>query len=318
MRINKNMDLLEQTRKLCQLYNIKPSRSKGQNFLVNNEVYDEIIEAADLHKDDVVLEVGPGLGFLTVELAKRVKKVIAVELDDRLAEILRRRLSEKGIGSRRSPEAKSGSRFPLCGTSGNVDVVNENILTSPPRLAAKRATPLLNRRGEPRRGELKGRGYKIVANLPYNITSVFLRKFLATENRPELMVLMLQKEVAERIVAKPGKMSLLAVSVQFYARPEIVQIVPADNFWPQPKVDSEIIKIVGTGHCPVQNEKDFFRLVKIGFSAKRKMLKNNLANGYHIGQQEAENRLEKAGFSAKVRAQELSVKDWVKLFEQFK
>ena len=327
------MDLLQQTKHLCKLYNIKPARSKGQNFLISEIIYDKIIKAADLQKDDVVLEVGPGLGFLTEKLAEKAKKVIAVELDDKLAETLRVGLKAKGIK--------------------NVEVVNEDILTLP-------LIPLLNRRGEPmrggdellsylggagggidRRGELKGRGFKIVANLPYNITSVFLRKSLAAENKPSLMVLMLQKEVAERICAKQGKMNLLAVSIQFYAKPEIIQIVLADNFWPQPKVDSAIIHL--TTRPPLtspltpllirrgelkdrgqrgiergRGEKDFFRLVKIGFSAKRKMLKNNLATGYHIGQGDAEAKIVKAGFNPKIRAQALSVADWIKLLEEFK
>ena len=287
------MDLLQQTKQLCKLHNIKPARTKGQNFLISEIVYDKIIKAADLKKDDVVLEVGPGLGFLTVKLAKKVKKVIAVELDDKLVEVLRARLDEHGIG--------------------NVEVVNEDILTSP-------LTPLLTRRGE-----LKGKGFKIVANLPYNITSIFLRKFLSAEFKPKLMVLMLQEEVAERIVAKSGKMSLLSVSVQFYAEPKIIEMVSADCFWPKPEVDSAIIHL--TPQPPLlfrrggergRGEKDFFRLVRIGFSAKRKMLKNNLANGYYISQSEAEDKLKKADFDIKIRAQELSVEDWVKLFEEFR
>ncbi len=283
------MDLLQQTKQLCRLYNIKPARSKGQNFLIKESVYDKIIETADLGKEDIVLEVGSGLGFLTTRLAKKVKKVIAVELDNKLARILQTKLKSQGIK--------------------NVEVVNEDILTSP-------LTPLLIRRGG-----LKGRGFKIVANLPYNITSRFLRKFLSTEFKSSLMVLMVQKEVAERIVARPSKMSLLAVSVQFYARPKIIQIVPASSFWPKPKVDSAIIKLEVTclrrqGSKKFEvGEDEFFRLVRIGFSAKRKMLKNNLANGYHISTERAEKWLKIANFSPKIRAQGLSVKEWVKLFE---
>ncbi|MBA3047922.1 ribosomal RNA small subunit methyltransferase A [Patescibacteria group bacterium] len=280
--------MLQQTKQLCKLYNIKPARSKGQNFLINEDVYDKLIEAADLTKDDTVLEVGPGLGFLTAKLAQKAKKVIAVELDDKLAEILRIGLKAKGIT--------------------NVEVVNENILTSP-------LTPLLIRRGE-----LKGRGYKIVANLPYNITSIFLRQILSAEVKPSLMVLMLQKEVAERITAKPGKMNLLAVSVQFYANSEIMRIVPADNFWPEPKVDSAIIRLTPKPPLLAKemgSEKEFFRLMKIGFSAKRKMLKNNLAGGYHISHEDAGSKLKKAGLDIKIRAQNLSLEDWKKLFGNF-
>jgi len=171
---------------------------------------------------------------------------------------------------------------------------------------------------------LKGKSYKVVANLPYNITSVFLRKFLELENKPQEMVLMLQKEVAERIVAQPPKMSLLAISVQFYTDAEIIKQVPKEHFWPQPEVDSAVIKLkIKSSYKSDKNTehgidvKGFFQLVKIGFSSKRKMLKNNLAAGYQISQEEAANKIKRAGFSAKSRAQELSLEDWVKLFGEF-
>ncbi len=283
------MDLLEKIKELCRLYDIKPARSRGQNFLIREEIYDEIVRQADLKPDDIVLEVGPGLGFLTAKLALRLRsgqagrgKVIAVELDDKLSEVLRIGLLAQGIK--------------------NVEVVNGDILKSP-------LSPFV-----------KG-GFKIVANLPYNITSIFLRKFFEIENKPELMVLLLQKEVAERICAKPGKMSLLAVSVQFYARPEIIKIVPKESFWPKPEVDSAMVKIITNPPGPLYQggkfEKDFFQLVKFGFSAKRKMLKNNLAAGFRLEANEAEARIKQAGFNPRARAQELSVDDWLKLFAYF-
>ena len=269
------MNLLEQTKELCRLYNIKPARSRGQNFLIQEEIYDRMVEQADLQPDDVVLEVGPGLGFLTAKLAAKAKQVIAVELDDKLSKVLKIGLAANGVE--------------------NVQVVNEDIL----------------------KFSIFNFQYKIVANLPYNITSIFLRKFLEAEVRPELMVLMLQKEVAERICAKAGKMSLLAVSVQFYAQLEILKIVEKENFWPKPEVDSAIIKLEVRSKKLEVNEREFFRLVKFGFSAKRKMLKNNLAAGLKISQPEAENKIIKAGFNEKIRAQELSVGDWLKLFGEF-
>lgn len=273
------MDLLERTKELCKSYHIIPARSRGQNFLIKEKVYDDIVDASDLKLNDMVLEVGPGLGFLTARLAKKVGLVVAVELDDKLAKVLKTGLLAQGIK--------------------NVEVVNEDILE------------LLITNYELR-------NYKIVANLPYNITSIFLRKFLSeAEIRPELMVIMLQKEVTERICAKAGKMSLLAVSVQFYAQPEIMRVVPKEDFWPEPEVDSAIIKLKVKSEKPKVNQREFFRLVKFGFSAKRKMLKNNLAAGLKISQQEAENKIIKAGFNEKIRAQELSVKDWLRLFSVF-
>jgi len=233
------------------------------------------------------LEVGPGFGFLTEQLAKRVKQVIAVELDDKLAEILKERLTAEKIE--------------------NVEIVNEDILEV-------RSEKL----------EVRSNEYKIVANLPYNISSRFLRQFLGSDQlRPKMMVLMLQKEVAARVAAKPGEMSLLAVSVQFFCQPEIISLVPKTAFWPAPEVDSAIMKLeVRSKESEAKsvkleggNEKDFFRLVKIGFSARRKKLLNNLAAGYRIGKPEALAAVLAAGLSENVRPQDLSVADWIKLFK---
>ncbi|MFH1232383.1 MAG: 16S rRNA (adenine(1518)-N(6)/adenine(1519)-N(6))-dimethyltransferase RsmA, partial [Patescibacteria group bacterium] len=294
------MNLLQQTRDLCNLYEIKPARSKGQNFLIKEEVYDEIIASADLKPDDIVLEVGPGLGFLTAKLASKVKQVIAVELDDKLAEILRIGLMSQGVK--------------------NVEVVNKNVLDFS-MFNCKSGTDNLQEYNHSnllyQGGVVQTLKYKIVANLPFNITSIFLRKFLEADVKPELMVLMLQKEVAERIIAKPPKMSLLAVSVQLYSQPEIIKIVSADNFWPKPAVDSAIIKLKVESLKLKVSEKDFFRLVKIGFSSKRKMLKNNLANGYKIEPNEVENKLKNIGLDVKIRAEGLSVDNWLKLFGEF-
>ncbi|MFA4942904.1 MAG: rRNA adenine dimethyltransferase family protein, partial [Patescibacteria group bacterium] len=158
-----------------------------------------------------------------------------------------------------------------------------------------------------------------VANLPYNITSIFLRKFLSAKHKPQSLVLMLQKEVAERIVASVPNMSILALSVQFYAQAEIISLVPATAFWPQPKVDSALIKIVlkPEVELPKVDVELFFRLIKIGYSAKRKMLKNNLGNGLHLSPAEVEKILVETGYNSKSRAQELSLSDWLNLFAKF-
>jgi len=274
------MNLLDYTKNYCQENNIKPARSKGQNFLVDESVYDEIVAAAKISSDEVVMEVGPGLGFLTEKLAEVANKVVTVELDDKLFGLLEARLKEKG--------------------QKNIEAINMNVLDF-----------------NIKEWDYK-KNYKIVANLPYNITSVFLRKFLSAKSQPHSFVLMLQKEVAERIAAKPGKMSLLAVSVQFYADAEIVLKVGREKFWPAPEVDSAVIKITTRKNIDKKiDEKSFFRLVKFGFSAKRKMLKNNLASGFHLSQEEVMEKIKKAGFGEKVRAQELGVEDWVKLLKEF-
>jgi 16S rRNA (adenine1518-N6/adenine1519-N6)-dimethyltransferase len=275
------MNLLEKTQEICKANDIWLTRTKGQNFLIEENIYDQIIAASNLKKDDVVLEVGPGLGFLTAKLAEKAGKVIAVELDDKLAKYL--------------VEKKEVEKID------NLEIFNENVLD-------------INSKDT--KYQIPKKKYKIVANLPYNITSVFIRKFLTADHAPEEMVLMLQKEVAERICAKPGDMSLLALSVQFFAEPEIVAYVKKENFWPMPQVDSAIIKIKNKKE-KIKNidEKDFFRLAKFGFSSRRKMLKNNLAGGLHVTPSEAEEILVVAGFNPKARAEDLSVADWIKLVE---
>jgi 16S rRNA (adenine1518-N6/adenine1519-N6)-dimethyltransferase len=314
------MDLLKQTKKLCRLYNIKPVRQYGQNFLISEEVYNKMAVAAELSKDDTVLEIGPGLGFLTVKLARQARQVVTVEVDKNLTEVLQSSLLVRQIR--------------------NVKVINNNILKlnfndlvfyfiCGLNKAKSKKTKVLEIKSSLEkaiknseefsvyRNGLKMAAissYKIVANLPYNITSHFLRKFLTAKIKPSLMVLMLQKEVAERICAQPPKMSLLAVSVQFYARPRILKYVSQKKFWPQPEVDSAIVKIEVKKEKPEVNEKKFFQLVKFGFSARRKMLKNNLAAGYQIKPAKMEKWLKLADLDLNVRAQNLSLNNWLKLF----
>jgi len=272
-------DLLPKIKEICQLFKISPQRSKGQNFLITESVYDYIIKAAEIKSTDTVLEVGPGLGFLTAKLAAQAQQVIAVELDDQLAEYLR-------MGFNLQDDSK-------------VVIVNQDILKF--NLANYLPSPETP--------------YKVVANLPYNITSFFLRQFLSSAHRPLSLILMLQKEVAERLTAAPPDMSLLAVSVQYYARPEILKIIKAGNFWPEPKVDSALVKLTVTKKdSSPETDKRFFRLVKMGFSAKRKMLKNNLAAGLKIAPPQLENILKASRLNPQLRAEKLSLADWEKLF----
>jgi len=248
-------------------------RTMGQNFLVDGDVLNKIIKAADIKAQDSIIEVGPGLGVLTEELAKLAGKVIAIEKDDKLAEML-----------------KSKIKNP------NVKILNQDALEFDP-------SNLDN--------------YKVVANIPYNITSPIIRKFLEAENKPQLLVLLVQKEVAERITAKPGEMSLLSVSVQFYAEAEIIEIVKNTSFFPVPKVDSAIIKLVAKSSKLEADEKSFFRLVKFGFAARRKTLENNLSAGLQITKAQASDIIKSAGLSQLIRAQDLAVSDWIKLYKQF-
>ena len=260
-------------KQLLKKYDIKPSKKLGQNFLINNSVLEQIIDAANLSPKDIVLEIGPGLGILTIELAKRVKKVITVEKDRTLCQLLEDILKAEGIK--------------------NVKIINKDVLQIFNKF------PISN--------------YKIVANLPYYIVSPVIRKFLEANppagKPPESMVLMVQKEVSQRICAKPPRMNLLAVAVQFYAEAKIVSYISKKSFWPQPKVDSAIIKIEALRGRASIDTKKFFQLVRAGFSSKRKMLKNNLKLEESI--------LKKIGIDSKARAENLSISDWLKLYAEY-
>jgi len=276
---------LESIKALLKKYNIHPSKRLGQNFLVDEKVLEKIVETANLSKNDIVLEIGPGIGNLTLELAKRVKKVIAVEKDPRLVGILNEELRIKNVK--------------------NVEIIKNDILNT-------------NLKSE----ILNLKSYKIVANIPYYLTSPLIRRFLEnTRVRPVQMTLMVQKEVAQRICAKPPEMSLLAVSVQFYAKPEIISFVSKRSFWPSPKVDSAIIKIVPRQFrvfVSRQFREQFFRIVKAGFSQPRKQLINNLSGGLKIEREETKNWLGGNDIQPTQRAETLAVQDWIKLTKSFR
>lgn len=287
------MSLLAETKQLCQKYQIVPARSKGQNFLIDEGAYDAMIESAHIQPDDVILEVGPGLGFLTERLATRAQKVFSVELDDIVASAVTQRMQEKNLT--------------------NVTIYNEDILNF-----TGQWTEAVRALKKP---------VKVVANLPYNISSYFLRKFIAGNEGnivPETLTLMLQKEVGERLMAAPGEMSVLAVSVQFYAQARVTEYVPANSFWPAPKVGSVIVSITRHRQYMEQlaalsvSEQLFFRLVKIGFSSRRKMLKANLVAGLQIDKNVLLSALNQAKIAESARAQELSLEDWLKLIASVK
>lgn len=270
---------------LCKKYKFQPSRVSGQNFLVSEEVLDDIVDAAQLQGSDTVLEIGAGFGTLTVELLKSASRVVAVELDKRLVLPLKK----------------------LAKVNKNLQVVEGDVFKQRPAVNFK----------------LKDLCYKVVANLPYNITSLFLRNFLEQKPRPKEMVLLVQKEVAERAVARPGKMSRLSVAVQFYGQPEIIRVVPAENFWPVPEVDSAILKICGIGRDVKGyqgllgniDEKIFFNFINIGYSAKRKQLHNNLAAGLRLANGLIQENLSRLGINPRARAQDLAIEDWIKIVQ---
>lgn len=291
-------EILKKTKEICRLLEIKPARSKGQNFLINEKIYQEMVKASEINNEDIVLEVGPGLGFLTAKLAEKAKKVIAVELDDKLANYLQMAIDSQAVE--------------------NINIINQDILTFD--LGKFFVSQGLKREAD----------YKIVANLPYNISSIFLRTFLSSVLKPSSITLMLQYEVAKRIIAQAPDNNLLALSVAFYGEAEIIREVKAGNFWPEPEVDSAIIKItlnskwkeflinqgvdISDQSAVINFEKKFFRLLKISFSAKRKMIRNNLLGALKLETKIIEESLIKSGINLKARAEDLSLDEFKKLF----
>jgi len=269
---------------LLKKYNIYPSKRLGQNFLVDEGVFKKIIEAANLLKDDIVLEVGPGIGNLTLELAKRVKKVIAIEKDSGMIEVLRINLKN----------------------FKNVEILKGDALKIIGHKLSATASILWPR-------------YKVVANIPYYLTSPLIRKFLEAKNQPKEMILMVQKEVAQRICARPPKMSILAVSVQFYSKPEIISFVSKKSFWPSPKVDSAIIKISALNQRKKSafNQR-FFKIVKAGFSQPRKQLVNNLSEKLKIEKKKIREWLLKNNIQPAQRAETLKIENWINLTKNYK
>jgi len=278
------MDLTSPTKikKLLSKYETKASKGLGQNFLIDKKVLEKIIDSAKIKPTDIILEVGPGIGTLTQELAQRAKKVVAIEKDKNMVEILEDTLKNLK----------------------NIEVINADILKIENWDLIKNF-------------KFKIENYKVVANIPYYITAPLIRFFLESINPPEEIILMVQKEVAQRICSKPPDMSLLAVSVQFYAKPKIISYVSKNCFWPAPKIDSAIIKIVPGTKQDVSPDL-FFKIVKTGFSQPRKQLVNNLAtlkspNGVKLTKEQASEWLLKNNIEPGQRAETLSIPDWIKL-----
>lgn len=251
----------------------------GQHFLVSRSYLGRIVRAAELGADDTVIEVGPGLGTLTHELAQVSGQVIAVELDDRLASALR-----EETASLHHVHIVSGDilKLDLSPLTGNSD-------------------------------------YKVVANLPYNIGTAVLRLFLETKPGPRLMVLTLQKEVAQSIISRPPNMTLLGVSVQFYAHPELITYIPPQAFYPHPQVSSAIVRVrpYPKPVVDVDNPAAFFFLVRAGFTTPRKQLINSLTLGLGIPKLRVQGLVGRAGIDPRRRAQTLELEEWKNLYQVF-
>lgn len=273
--------LVNRTKKELQRLNLRARKGLGQHFLVDEGALRRIVAAAELDPADVVIEVGPGLGILTRELAARAGTVVAIEVDSKLATALREALP----------------------CASKLTVINEDVLDTEPGGLLEAA------------GVAPGTGYKVVANLPYYMASAVLRHFLESVPRPRLMVVTVQREVARQIAARPGKMSLLSVGVQLYGRPEIVAYVPASSFYPRPKVNSAVVRVHVYDRPLLQvDETAFFRVVRGGFAAPRKQLHNSLAQGLEMLPRDAAALLEKAGIGPERRPATLGLEEWHKVY----
>ena len=268
------------TETLLKRHGLRAHKGLGQNFLQDPLALEEIVSAAEIQPTDTVLEIGPGLGSLTRYLAVAVKEVVAVELDSKLLPALQAVLTP----------------YP------NVRLIQGDILKlSPKDLIAEK-------------------DYLVVANIPYYITSAVIRHLLETDPKPRRIVLTVQKEVAERICAKPGDMSLLALSVQVYGRPRIAARIPASAFFPAPKVDSAVLSVDIYPAPLIKPEllNIFFKLIKAGFSQKRKTLRNSLSSGLHISPTNAADLLMSVHIDPQRRAETLSIEEWQTLSETIK
>ncbi len=306
---------------MTENFKIHPDKSRGQNFLTDKNVLQKIVAAAELKSSDTVVEIGAGAGVLTTELVKKAKRVITFEIDKKLIPILREKLKNfdnveirnenvldfwqgaRGRSLRGGPDGIGGDEAILSPIMRLLRFARNDRIADPSDNSKRIMSDI---------GFLN---YKLVANIPYNITSAILEKFLSTEQPPELIVLLVQREVAERVCAKPGEMSILSVMTQYYGEPKIVARVPPSAFWPAPKVDSAILKIIVKKRWPAADEKKFWQIVKAGFSQRRKMLKNNLR--VLNDEKKIAAAMRKAGIGEKARAQELGVEQWVDLAKKF-
>ena len=258
----------------------RPRKSLGQHFLNDGSILDRIVEAAELTADDTALEVGPGLGALTGRLVQRARQVVTIELDPALAAALPARLGNPANLTSVTGDARSADIAELVGPG-------------PP--------------------------FKMLANLPFYAANPIIRRFLESPPHPELMVVMVQREVAQTMVAEPGKMGILSVAVQYYARPSLICDVPPQAFHPQPKVSSAVVKLELFAKSPVAvaDPPAFFELVRAGFSAPRKQLHNSLSRGLGAPSQQTADLLESVDLDGRRRAETLCLEEWTALYHSW-
>ena len=263
-------------KELLMKYGAAVEKYLGQHFILSKKALTQMIKAAGIKPNDTVIEIGPGLGTLTQELAKTGAKIIAIEKDLKMINIL--------------GETLTGHK--------NIKIIQADA------------------RGDKLGIKIAKNKYKIVANLPYNVATFLIRQWLELKNSPKLMVLMIQKEVAQRMTAKPPHMNLLAVSTQFLAIAKVVDYVPAKAFWPKPKVDSAIIKIVPKKRPPQKTRRAFFAVVKAGFSQPRKQLIGNLTKKLKTPREKLMEIFKNLNISERARAENLSLEQWILLAKE--
>ncbi|MBU5313179.1 16S rRNA (adenine(1518)-N(6)/adenine(1519)-N(6))-dimethyltransferase RsmA [Tissierella carlieri] len=267
-------------KEILERYGFKFSKSLGQNFLIDGNIVRKIVDEGDITSEDYIIEIGPGMGTLTEELALRAKKVVAIEIDDTLLPILDETL----------------------GKYDNVEIIHGDVLKIDIEKLIEE--------------KLSGGPVKVVANLPYYVTTPIIAKLIEDNLNLQSIIVMVQKEVAERMEAGPGgkEYGSLSVFVNFYSKPEIVVKVPKTVFMPQPKIDSAVIKLEIKKELPDVDKDKFFKIVKAAFSKRRKTILNSLSTyGFNIEKETIKEALEKLNINVNTRAENLSVEDFIKI-----
>lgn len=267
-------------KEILERYGFKFSKSLGQNFLIDGNIVRKIVDEGDITSEDYIIEIGPGMGTLTEELALRAKKVVAIEIDDTLLPILDETL----------------------GKYDNVEIIHGDVLKIDIEKLIEE--------------KLSGGPVKVVANLPYYVTTPIIAKLIEDNLNLQSIIVMVQKEVAERMEAGPGgkEYGSLSVFVNFYSKPEIVVKVPKTVFMPQPKIDSAVIKLEIKKELPDVDKDKFFKIVKAAFSKRRKTILNSLSTyGFNIEKETIKEALEKLNINVDTRAENLSVEDFIKI-----
>ena len=280
-------NILEETKQIMKKYNIRANKNLGQNFLINEEVVKNIVESSKIEKEDMVIEIGPGLGTLTKKLLEKAGKVLCVEIDSKMIKILKERFSEKE----------------------NFEIINEDILKID-----------LNKIIKENKNE-KIKNVKVVANLPYYITTPIIMKLLEEKLDIKSITVMIQKEVADRLIETPGGKNTGAITytVYYYCESEKIMEVPNSSFIPEPEVTSEVIKMNLRNEPPVdiKNTKVMFMIIKSAFMQRRKTLLNALTNTkVFLSRQEGIEILKKLNLDENVRAEELTIQDFANIAKQ--